>query len=232
VAPRLARRIPCEVKVKEGPTIQASTRDLSETGLSLDLHEIYSLNPEVSITLKGDGELTRVEGEIARFDRRGIHPEPSVGVRFKEVSEEQRQSLVRQMYSSPDMWAGAHSRTEAGALLSLGRIATSALRARAALQRMKRRSLRVDLSATCRVRIAGQEFAGALHDVSIDGLAVEMSGPLPDAIGDATVILNGSRRELEVPCRAVYSRGSIGGVKLGLHVLDRATLARWMAERG
>jgi cellulose synthase (UDP-forming) len=231
-APRLARRIPCEVKVKEGPTIQAATRDLSETGLSLDLHEIYSLNPEVSITLKGDGELTRVEGEIARFDRRGMRPEPSVGVRFKEVSEEQRQSLVRQMYSSPDMWAGAHSRTEAGALLSLGRIATSALRARAALQRMKRRSLRVGLSETCRVRIAGEEFAGALHDVSIDGLSVEMSGPIPDAIGDATVILNGSRRELEVPCRAVYSRGSIGGVKLGLHVLDRATLARWMAERG
>ena len=78
----------------------------------------------------------------------------------------------------------------------------------------------------------GGQVVPVLHDVSIDGLAVEMSGPLPDAIGDATVILNGSRRQLEVPCRAVYSRGSIGGVKLGLHVLDRATLARWMAERG
>ncbi len=138
-APRLGRHIPCEVKVKGGPTIQASTRDLSETGLSLDLREIYSLNPEVSITLKGDGELTRLEGVIARFDRRGTSRDPSVGVRFKNVTEEQRQSIVRQMFSSPAMWAGAHSRTEAGALLSLGRIATSALRARAALQRMKRR---------------------------------------------------------------------------------------------
>jgi cellulose synthase (UDP-forming) len=231
VMPRLARRIPCEVKVKEGPTIQASTRDLSETGLSLDLREIYSLNPEVGITLKGDGELTRLEGEIARFDRRGASRQPSVGIRFRNVTEEQHQSIVRQMYSSPDMWAGAHSRTEAGALLSLGRIATSALRARAALQRMKRRSLRVDLTETCRVRIAGEEYSGALRDVSVDGLAVEISGPIPDAIGDATVILNGSNRQLEVPCRAVYSRGAIGGVRLGLHVLDRATLAQWMADK-
>ena len=81
------------------------------------------------------------------------------------------------------------------------------------------------------VEIAGQEYSGALQDVSVDGLAVEISGPIPDAIGDATVILNGSQRRLEVPCRAVYSRGSIGGVKLGLHVLDRTSLAKWMVDK-
>ena len=84
-----------------------------------------------------------------------------------------------------------------------------------------------------KVRLGGVGGGGTrtVNIRSVDGLAVEMSGPIPDAIGDATVILNGSKRPLEVPCRAVYSRGSIGGVKLGLHVLDRTTLARWMAER-
>jgi len=229
--PRLARRIPCEVNVKEGPTIQTYTRDLSETGLSLDLREIYSLNPEVSLILKGDGELTCLEGEISRFDRRRARGNPSVGIRFLNVSEEQHESIVRQMYSSPDVWADAHSRTEAGALLSLGRIATSSLRARAALQRMRRRSLRVDLVEKCRVRIDGQEYEGSLHDVSVDGFAVEMSAHIPDAIGDATVILYGPQRETEVPCRAVYSRESLGGAKLGLQVLDRAPVAAWMADK-
>ncbi|HXH28555.1 MAG TPA: glycosyltransferase [Candidatus Polarisedimenticolia bacterium] len=229
--PRLARRIPCEVTVGGGAPIQTHTRDLSETGLSLELREIYSLDPEVGLVLKGDGEVTRLRGEIARFDRRGARRSPSVGVRFSEVSETQRQSLVRQMYSSPALWAGAHSRTEAGALMSLGRIATSALRARAALQRMKRRSLRMDLAEKCRVRIDGREYEGELHDVSVEGLAVEMSDVIPDAIGEATVLLDGQRGGLEVPCRAVYSRGSARGVKLGLRVLDRAALSRWMAAK-
>ncbi len=230
--PRLARKIACEIKVKEGPTIQTQTRDLSETGLSLDLHEIYSINPEVSIILKGDGELTRLKGDMTRFDRRGMRRDPSVGIRFRDVTEAQHQSIVRQMYSSPQIWADAHSRTEAGALMSLGRIATSALRARTALQAMKRRSLRVDLIEQCRVRIDDETFEGSLQDVSIDGLAIELHGTIPESIGEVTVMLNGTPdRTIEIACRAVYSRGSIGGVKLGLHVLDRPALATWMSHR-
>jgi len=183
----------------------------------------------VSLVLKGNGEVTNLRGEIARFDRRGARRSPSVAVRFHDVSETQRQSLVRQMYSSPAMWAEAHSRTEAGALLSLGRIATSALRARAALQRMKRRSLRIDRVEKCRVRLDGEEYDAELQDVSVDGLAVEVGDAIPDTIGETAVVLDGDQGRLEIPCRPVYSRGTQGGVKLGLRVLDRAALARWLA---
>ena len=230
--PRIARSIPCEVKLGDGTRIKTDTRDLSETGLSLDLHEIYSLSPEVEIDLRGDGEHTRIRGKLVRFDRRR-GKDPSVGVRFHNPTEEQHQSLIRQMYSSPEVWANAHRRVEAGALLSLWKIATSALRVRTTSQNLKRKSLRFPLAGDCRVRIDGRIFSAILLDVSSEGLAVDLIGSVPDPDEEVTVYHGGGGggRSAELRCEPVYFRRSSGRMKLGLRARNAALLSEWISGK-
>ena len=228
--PRLARRLPCEVKLPDGTRIDTHTRDLSETGCSLDLHGIYGLTRKVELVIHGDGEQTRLRGELTRFDRRR-GPQPSVGIRFRDFTEEQHRSIIRQMFSAPDTWAGAHDRVEAGAFLSLGRIATSALRARTAPVSMQRRSLRRGIEEECEVRIDGRTMVGRLRDVSREGLAVEVPGPLPESPGVLVVRLAGpGGAHLEIACHAVYSRRAGRWMKLGLRVDDPGQIAAWISS--
>lgn len=229
--PRIARSIPCEVKLDDGTRIETHTRNLSETGLSLDLHEIYSLSPEVEIDLRGDGEHTRIRGKLVRFDRRR-GKEPSVGVRFHEPTEEQHQSLIRQMYSSPEVWANAHTRVEAGALASLWKIATSALRIRAASQILNRKSLRFPVAGDCRVRIDGRIFSAILRDVSSEGLAVDLIDSAPDPDDEVTVYRGeGESSSAALRCDPVYFRRSSGRMKLGLRARTPALLSEWISRK-
>ncbi|MEE9231170.1 MAG: glycosyltransferase [Acidobacteriota bacterium] len=230
--PRVERQIPCEVKLRDGDLIETQTRDLSETGLSLDLEKIYSLSPNVEVVLKGDGEETRLRGDLTRYDRRRSAQKPSVGIRFKDLTEEQHRSIVRQMYSSPETWAHAHDRTEAGAFLSFWKILTSVPRARIIYKPMQRRSLRYGLQVDCEFRADGQTQTGRLLDMGDGGMAVELDRAIPEEIQEVSVtLLDRAGQSFEVSCTPVYQVNSPGGMKLGLRVLDPSTFSRWIAEK-
>lgn len=229
--PRLARHIPCEVRLRDGTRIETWTRDLSETGLSLDLHGIYILEPDVEVLLKGEGERTRLRGELTRFDRRRGRP-PSTGIRFRDLTEEQHRSIIRQMFSAPDVWAGAHDRVEAGALQSLARIVTSALRARTPAVEMQRKSLRFGIAEECEVRIDERIMEGRLCDVSRNGLAVEVMGKIPEEPRKVTVLLSDpADHHLRLGCAPVYSRRAGSWMRLGLRVEDPAALSDWLTRK-
>jgi cellulose synthase (UDP-forming) len=230
--PRVDRRLPCEVMLRDGTLIETQTRDLSETGLSLDLEEIYSLSPEVEVAVNGDAETTRLRGELTRYDRRRSGQDLSIGIRFRDLTEEQHRSIVRQMYSSPETWASAHARTEAGAFLSFWKILTSVPRARIVHKPLQRRSLRHGLQIGCELRVDGHAQPATLLNVGGGGMAVEVDRALPESTRDVSVILTDpTGQSFEVRCAPVYHESSAGGIKLGLRVLDPSSLAQWLAEK-
>ena len=62
-------------------------------------------------------------------------------------------------------------------------------------------------------------MTGRLRDVSREGLAVEVPGPLPESPGALEVRLAGPGGvHLKVACRAVYSHRAGTWMKLGLRV--------------
>ncbi len=227
--PRLERRIPCKIRLEDGSEIDTTTRDLSETGLSIDLQGIYSISSKVDVELIGKSETTKLRGELIRFDRKRTRRAPSVGIRFPDLTEKEHQAIIRQMYCDPDTWAGAHDQMEAGAFRSLWKIGTSAVRVRTALRPMQRRSLRYGLGNDCRVQVAGESRSGKLLDVGGGGLAIELERPIEETVQELTVILPDlAGGESAVRCKPVYVRGSLGGVRVGVRVLDPAALPKWI----
>ncbi|MBI4056400.1 MAG: glycosyltransferase [Elusimicrobia bacterium] len=100
---RLSRSIPCQLRWA-GQTLSGKTLDISETGVSVKLNAPENLPEKLKITLFGDyEETTEVEGEIVRNQWQGLLGN-AASIQFTNLSEPLRQSLIRQMFSSPHSW--------------------------------------------------------------------------------------------------------------------------------
>jgi cellulose synthase (UDP-forming) len=170
MSPRLTRKIDCEL-IFGGRTLVGKTTDLSENGLSMILDRPVLLPPVIQVRLVSDfGEITEIKGEVIRNDS-----SPSggsgVGIRFLNVGDAQRQSLIRQMYSSPTSWAEAHQGTSA-TWASLAYLATSSVRAFVKEKILRRLSSRIKKRMTCEVVIGERVFKGTTENISNTGLLV------------------------------------------------------------
>jgi cellulose synthase (UDP-forming) len=199
---RSSIRIPREVKcdlVFQDQVIQGQTYDLSEAGLSMILNSdipaflpqqvkirlihasprlnqpAYSLTlpPDATVRLSGDtGEMTEVRGEVTRYD---LLPSGkfSIGVKFLNIREDQRQSLIRQIYCSSDFWENTHWKSYT-AWRSFRALATSSFRAFVKETVLRRLSPRVSRQFKCELIAGGEVFQGVTEDLSYKGLSVRI----------------------------------------------------------
>ena len=170
LSPRLFRKIECELKFG-GRTLLGRTTDLSESGLSMVLDRPVLLPPVVQVLLVSDfGETTEIKGEVIRNESSSSGGS-GVGIRFLSVSDFQRQSLIRQMYSSPTSWAEAHQGTSA-TWASFAYLATSSVRAFVKEKILRRLSSRIKKRMTCELVMGERVFRGTTEDISNTGLLV------------------------------------------------------------
>lgn len=171
-SPRLFRQIACEVSF-DGRTFSGKSFDLSETGLSLTLDRPVFLPPLVSVQLISDfGEITEIRGEVIRNDV-SLSGQANVGIRFLDVNEAQHQSLVRQMYSSPNSWEQVRW-IPSTTWRSFAYLATSSLRAFIKEKIHRRFSPRLRKHMKCELVAGDQVFKGITEEISNTGLSVRL----------------------------------------------------------
>lgn len=184
--PRLARKIDCELKFG-GRTLLGKTTDLSESGFSMVLDRSVLLPPLVDVRLISDfGEVTEIKGEVIRNDS-ASSGDSGVGIRFLNVSDIQRQSLIRQMFSSPSGWAEAH-RTTSATWASLAYLASTSARAFIKEKILRRLSYRIKRRLRCELMIGDRVWPGITEDISNTGLLVHLKTD-EDFTKDVTVLL-------------------------------------------
>ncbi len=175
-SPRLLRRIPCELEFND-KILSGRTVDLSESGLSLAMDRSGGLPPRVHLRLIGDfGETTEVSGEVIRHDRTASGGD-SIGIRFLKITEAQRQSVIRQMYSSPTSWDQTHQ-TTLSVWHSFADIATSSVRAFVKEKALRRTAPRLEKKMACEMILPGIVFRGVTQNLSDSGLSIRIKvGP-------------------------------------------------------
>ena len=170
--PRLPRKIACELSF-DHQTLSGETSDLSETGMSLTLDRPELLPPLVKVLLTSEfGERTEINGEIVRNDSLPSE-HAKIGIRFLDVSDAQHQSLIRQMYSSPNSWEPVQ-RDPSTTWRSFTYVATSSLRTFVKEKTLRRFSPRLQKQMVCEL-ISGQRvYKGITENVSSTGLSIRL----------------------------------------------------------
>jgi hypothetical protein len=213
-ASRLAREIPCGLRV--GRTmIAARTFDLSETGLQLFLNPPRFLPPQVDVRLTGDdGEVTMLTGEVVRNDRVGER-HAFVGIHFRRVTEEQEQSLIRQMYSSPSSWAVVPV-SDTRTWPSWVWLCTASIRAFAKERALRRLAPRFTLEVPCEIVSRDHVLSGVTEDMSETGLLIRCPGLTTRLSESCVVRLTPGMDLFTLRGRVVWQRATVGGLVIGV----------------
>lgn len=181
-SPRLPREMSCELRA-DGVTMPARVFDLSESGVRLLLDPPRFLPSVVDVQLADDrGETTAVKGRVVRNDRVGDQEAALVGIEFLDVSDGQRQGLIRQMYCEPSIWAKRAVRNTS-LRYSLFWLGASVIRAFGRDQSVRRLAPRSPLDIPCEVISRDAVLAGVTEDVSETGLLIRLRDgvdPLPE----------------------------------------------------
>ena len=174
---RLRRNILAQLVVGKN-RIQGKTIDMSEGGTSIFLEDRWYLPKTVSLQLYSDfGEVTEVQAEVMRKD----WPKEGgtrVGLKFVALKDDQRRSLIRQIFSSPSSWSNIARPKALNPIHSLGQILASPFRHRFRGQvRPTRVWPRIPVTLSCKVlpRAGKQPLGGVILDISATGASLTLA---------------------------------------------------------
>ena len=188
-APRLVRHLPCLLEF-DGQFLEGTTLDISERGVSMTMSRLLRLPPMVTVTIYGAaGERTSVASRVVRNDR-GDSGQAFIGLEYRELTEAQHQSIVRLMYSDPDVWH-APTAQAAGFWSSFMLLLSCGLRVFIHETVARRLSPRVRTQRRCDVVVHGQRFKGLTEDIGLSGLSVRLKDPVTPPLkpGPVTCLL-------------------------------------------
>ncbi|MHB8482602.1 MAG: glycosyltransferase family 2 protein [Nitrospiria bacterium] len=195
---RISMEVKCEL-IFGDQIIHGKTCNLSEVGLSMILntenpvflppevkvrliHSSPRLNqpayrlvlpPDATIRLVSEsGEVTEAKGEVTRYD---LLPSGqfSIGLRFVNLKEDQRQGLIRQIYCSPALWENSH-RMNSTTWRSLKFLAMTSFQVFVQERVFRRLSPRVFKKLKCDLISGGEVFQGVTENLSYKGLSVRI----------------------------------------------------------
>jgi c-di-GMP-binding flagellar brake protein YcgR len=217
---RLPRAVPCRLFFG-GKEAEGATEDLSETGASIRLPRHVLLPKELRLRLESSwGETTELAASLVRNSHCGDGAR--VALRFANVTEAQRQSLVRELFSAPDSW----ERERRGRLVipSLWLMMTAWLRFLKTETAVPRKSLRVRRLMDCELVAEDGVHYGLLRDLSTTGLSLQTEAPVPSR-SPVTVRLHprGDKRSVELQARVVRRQRTRdhGTELLGIQFLEQ-----------
>jgi hypothetical protein len=193
-----------------GHHVGAAVLDLSETGLSVTMEQLVRLPPMVVATIYNGGrERTTVTARVVRNDR-NESGRLFVGLEYTGLTEEQHQSVVRQMYSDPEAWR-APAQPMSGFWPSLMLLLTSGLRAFLHETVVRRFSPRVRKELRCDLQINGHRLKALTEDIGLNGLCVRLQerltgGKLPKPGPVQLVLYPGDGREIGCAGEIIWVR--------------------------
>ncbi len=171
---RVPREYVCEIGAGED-SVPATTTDIHEGGLSAVVSAPIIDHRPVPVHLTDDaGRLVSLKGKLVRQE-----PLPdgqfSLGVKFVDLTEDQRGALIRRCFAATDRWKDLGG-SGVGAWQSLRLLLTTQIRAHRRLRPRQRRIPRVHAESPCRLHINGRILNGHISDLSYTGLGASFRG--------------------------------------------------------
>jgi cellulose synthase (UDP-forming) len=170
-AHRIRRSIHCEL-VLQAQIVFGITENISEMGALVYLHSQENLPPKLFLKLHSDyGETTEFEAHVVRND--WIEEGGSrVGLCFAALEEEQRQSLVRQIFSSPNSWTDVEL-PDYSFFKSTWHMITGSFRSRiVSAPSLRRQWPRIQVALPCILSANGRETQAHVQDISAIGASL------------------------------------------------------------
>ncbi len=170
---RTNRRLDCKIK-HLGEWIGASTKDISETGCSLQLAKPITLKePQVFLQIAGNpGSTGQIKCRVTRYDR-DEEGEFNLGLEFIDLKENDRKQIVRQIYSNLYSWQHDHLETQ-NMWKEFSVFISTPVRAFIKEKCLRRVNPRFKLSLSCEVMFNDLVYEGTAKNISISGLTIEI----------------------------------------------------------
>lgn len=219
LAPRIFRRIRCELKLLDGSLAVGYTTNISESGVALVFDEPVPITGTVLLKIMDweINETTLVSVQVVRsiVDENNRH---YVGFQVVNRTEEQHQALVRHMFGSAEIWAEDYVYADTSrSFLSL---MLTPLRLSAAVEAPLRRAApRFRATLSCVLNINNQFVIGFSNEVSESGISVFLKrGSALDIDQPVRIRIqwpSGHISEMSAEVKRVEDAGG-GQIKLGL----------------
>lgn len=172
LAPRIFRRIRCELKLLDGSIAVGYTTNISESGLAVVFNEPVPISGTVQLKLM-DWEINETSVINVQAVRSSLNQynQHFIGFTVVNRTDEQHQKLIRHMFGSADIWQEDMSfRSTGNAFLDL---ITSPFRITGTMERaFRRRTPRFHVTLSCVLNVDGRFIIGFSDDVSESGISV------------------------------------------------------------
>lgn len=220
LSPRLKRMIPGEIHFSN-TRIPFITSDISEGGISIMLSSPQTTIPLfVKIHLSGDdGERVSLTGMVMRNDILNQGEMVSVGLHFMKVSEENRQSIIRMMFSSPDTWSSP-PKASAGLSLSFLTMVISPVRLFLHEKVFHRYYPRIKKEIPCEIIKNGTVNKGTIEDISYTGVRAKIHGALSVEKDITLKICHPNHKPLSIEGRIAWRKKVMGYTLAGIHFME------------
>lgn len=172
LAPRIFRRIRCELKLLDGSIAVGYTTNISESGVALVFDEPVPISGTVMLKIMDwdINETTILSVQVVRsiVDNNNRH---YVGFHVVNRTEEQHQKLVRHMFGSAEIWAEDY--VYADPPKSFWRLMLTPFRLSSAMEAPLRRGApRFRATLSCVLNADNQYLIGFSNEVSETGISV------------------------------------------------------------
>lgn len=223
LAPRIFRRIRCELKLLDGSIAVGYTTNISESGVALVFDEPVPISGTVLLKIMDweINETTILSVQVVRsvVDDNNRH---FVGFQVVNRTEEQHQKLVRHMFGSAEIWAedyvySAPPKSFWGLLMTPFRLA-------AAMEAPLRRAApRFRATLSCVLNLDNQFVIGFSDEVSESGISIFLKKGVRLEVGKQIRLRiqwhSGHITELAAEVKRVEDAGG-GQLKVGLSFVD------------
>lgn len=229
LAPRIFRRIRCELKLLDGSIAVGYTTNISESGVALVFDEPVPITGTVLLKIMDwdINETTIVSVQVVRsiVDERNRH---YVGFQVVNRTEEQHQKLVRHMFGSAEIWADDYVYTPTSQ--SFWQLLMTPFRLAGTLEEpLHRAAPRFKATLSCVLNIDNQFVIGFSNEISETGISVflkkgvrlEMAQPVKVRIQWPS----GDISELASQVKRVEDAGG-GQLKVGLEFVQMTNQQR------
>jgi len=175
---RLERRIPCELVFNQ-QRLTVQTSDISDGGLGIFLGSPVYLSKRVKVRFNYGGEELEIQGNIVCNDQTDVE-KYHVGIGFDPLSAEQKQKLIRMIYSVQEDWK-VNEDVEEGFIESFIQLLVSPVNTFVKLKKITRIQPRLKMSLPCEIETNGRVIQAYTKEISSGGVSlVAPKGNLPD----------------------------------------------------
>jgi cellulose synthase (UDP-forming) len=174
IAPRVFKRIRCELRLLDGTIAVGYTTNISESGVAIVFDWPIPISGTVALKIL-DWDINESSVFSVQAVRSNVDANNKFYVGFRVVNrtELQHQKLVRHMFGVADLWAQDYIYTRPS--MSFINLILTPFRLASTLEReSKRRATRFQTTLTCMVELEGRSVQAYSNEISETGMSIFM----------------------------------------------------------